>query len=210
MTRIEPVLCAAARTATVIPASPVRMPCEDGPCRSDPMAPSWHVLVAGTRLATALGDVPVDRITPGDLVMTRADGVQVVLDVVIGTVPRLALIQAPRLTPVAIAASALAAGLPCRELRLFPMTRVIVDGQNADAAAKRATDLVGEDRIARVFPDGVTYVAILLPVPAAVNAEGCWLAPNPDPGPPVLVDMVHEDPRSAWPQHGDIARLWAR
>ncbi len=169
---------------------------------------SWHVLVAGTRIATAKGDKLVEDCKRGDHVMTRWSGQQMVLDVVISQLPRQALISMPKLTPVSIGPGALGPGLPRQELRLHPMTRLLVDPMADVVFARRATEWIGDSNVARVFPDGVTYVSLLLSVHCDINSQGILLLGEPETAATPVQNATQQHPGSSWRQIGDVAATW--
>ena len=80
----------------------------------------------GTRIATPLGETPVERIRPGDMVCTLDHGPQPVRWVGMRRLDAAALRANPRLCPIRIPAGALGDGLPRHDLLLSPQHRVLV------------------------------------------------------------------------------------
>lgn len=94
----------------------------------------------GTRILTDQGEVAVEDLRPGDLVVTRDHGPRPIRWIgaraVAGAVQR----AFPRLRPVRIAAGALGPGLPARDLWLSRQHRVLV-------ASRIAGRIFGEDEV---------------------------------------------------------------
>jgi hypothetical protein len=91
---------------------------------------NWPCFVAGTRIMTAAGEVPVERLRAGDLVVTLGAGPPLQPLVWTGRFevwpsrsrdPR-------RSAPVCIRAGALADGVPHRDLRLSPDHALLIEG----------------------------------------------------------------------------------
>jgi Hint domain len=167
-----------------------------------------HVLVAGTRLATRNGDCLVQDLRPGDQVLTRQNGFQAVIASKIEALCRTALVKVPRLTPVLVGQGALEASLPTQDLRLFAMTEVVVDRPSDHDRPTRATDMVGHHRIARIFPDGVSYVMLALPHGSSVFAEGVWLLPLPETALHPFAPQEVDRPDRGWQKLADAVPNW--
>lgn len=134
---------------------------------------------AGTLIETTAGEVPVETLRPGMLVVTRDDGLQPVLWVGAQVLDAQRLAQAPHLRPVRIRAGALGEGLPRRDLVVSPQHRILVRSRiarrmfGADEVLVPARALLAVDGIdlADDLP-AVTYVHFLLPAHQVVFAEG--------------------------------------
>lgn len=127
-----------------------------------------NCFAAGTLIATASGERPVEEIRPGDLVMTRDRGLQPVRWAgsrhVIGT----EIAANPRLAPVRIAAGALGQGLPVRDLLVSQQHRVLVRSAIAARMFGARELLVAARHLAGVegieilsASAGVTYVHLM-------------------------------------------------
>ena len=92
---------------------------------------------ADTRIATPIGERPVQSLRVGDLVLTRDHGAQPVRWTAGRHVGSGMLSAFPKLRPIRIAAGALGAGLPRRDLLLSPQHRVLV----RSAVARRMFDV---------------------------------------------------------------------
>ncbi len=120
---------------------------------------------AGTRIATPQGEIPVERLCPGDAVLTQA-GVRRLCWV--GRSERDAA-AAPELRPVRLAAGCLGAGVPARDLLLSPEHAVLLDG-----VLVRAIALLDRPGVARAPPGRVAYHHLGLARHGLVLAEGTW------------------------------------
>lgn len=95
-------------------------------------APVFLCFRDGTRIATAGGDVAVEDLRPGDLVMTRDNGLQPLRWIGVKPVAGAVLAAFPNLRPVCIRAGALGAGLPMRDLHVSPQHRILVRSKIAE------------------------------------------------------------------------------
>lgn len=82
--------------------------------------------LAGTRIATPDGEVAVEDLSAGDMVLTRDNGPQPLVWVGHSTVDETRLDRSPNLRPITVAAGALGDGLPRRKVALSPQHRVLV------------------------------------------------------------------------------------
>lgn len=135
--------------------------------------------VAGTGIDTPEGRIAVERLRPGGRVRTQDNGDQILHWVGIRRLGPEDLARHPELRPVRIAAGALGAGLPERDLRVSPQHRMLVSSSvsrrmsGADEALVAAKHLVGlpgigvEEACRRV-----TYVHFLCEAHQLVFAEG--------------------------------------
>ncbi len=134
---------------------------------------------AGTMIATPEGDKPIESLSEGDLVITADLGPQPIRWIGTRTLTSAELAAKPRLRPIIIAAGALGAGLPRRDLRVSPQHRMLVrstiamrmfDTQEVLIPAIKLVDVPGitvDDST-----DGVTYYHMLFDRHEIVTAEG--------------------------------------
>ncbi|NJS38446.1 MAG: hypothetical protein HC783_04830 [Rhodobacteraceae bacterium] len=134
----------------------------------------------GVMILTDRGEVPVEALVPGDLVMTRDNGLQPVRWVGRRDLGLLDLMADPDLQPIEIATGALANG-PDRVLRVSPQHRVLVEGARAELMFGEAEVLVaakhllGQAGVTRVLPlEGVAYIHILFDRHEIVQSDGVW------------------------------------
>nr|WP_170538183.1 Hint domain-containing protein [Ruegeria arenilitoris] len=133
----------------------------------------------GTLIETPSGPVPVDRLEPGDLVLTMDRGAQPVRWAESARISADQLDQSPHLCPIEIAPGALGLNRPSRSLRVSPQHRMLLDGPLVELlfgeseALVAACHLVGLPGIRWVRPsEGVTYVHVLLDHHEILFAEG--------------------------------------
>lgn len=130
---------------------------------------------AGTRIATPRGEVPVEALRPGDLVLTLDQGPQPLLWV--GRRQTVFGHGNHRHRPVRIAAGSMGQGLPRRDLRVSPQHRLLVAGPKgkrfAGGGLAKAKGLCGRPGIMQETGcTSVTYFQLLLPRHGVVLAEG--------------------------------------
>ena len=80
--------------------------------------------LAGTRIATDIGETPVDRLAAGDRVLTTDGGTAVIRWVGSRNVSQQEMARSPKLRPVLFRKDSLGKGLPNRDLFLSPLHRV--------------------------------------------------------------------------------------
>ena len=134
----------------------------------------------GTLIQTDNGPVPVEALRPGDLVVTRDNGLQPLRWVGRRTLSAVEMRARPDLQPVRIGAGALGVG-PVRSMLVSPQHRVLIEGARAEmyfgesevlVPAKHLTSLA---EVERALPaDGVTYVHILFDRHEIVLSDGIW------------------------------------
>jgi Ca2+-binding RTX toxin-like protein len=134
----------------------------------------------GTMILTDRGEVPVEGLQAGDLVMTRDNGLQPLRWVGRREVSLIDLMADPDLQPVEIAAGALQVG-PERTMRVSPQHRLLIEGARAELMFGEAEVLVaakhllGQAGVTRVLPlEGVAYIHILFDRHEIVQSDGIW------------------------------------
>ena len=135
----------------------------------------------GTMILTDRGEVAVETLHAGDMVMTRDNGLQPLRWVGQRKVSRAQLVLDPDLRPVRIARGALGPEGPAQSMMVSPQHRVLVTGGRAellfgtDEVLVPAKHLVGQVDATRVLPDaGVTYIHILFDRHEIVQSDGIW------------------------------------
>ncbi len=155
-------------------------------------------LAAGTLVQTPRGEVAVQRLRPGDLVMTCDAGPQPVLW--IGCTRHDWPGSDDRGRPVLIPAGALAPGVPARDLIVSPQHRVLIGGATAEVLVP-ALSLVGIRGIRRMAGlRMVVYWHMLLPRHGLVVSNGA-MTESFHPG-PVALRLL------GWRQRAEILRLF--
>jgi hypothetical protein len=137
----------------------------------------WNFLLCfagGTRIRTPRGEVPVETLSVGDLVVTADRGPQPIRWIGASTVP-----AREAFAPVRIAAGAVGGGLPARPLlvsrqhRLLLRSRIGAREFGAEELLAPAIGLVGHPGIELAEgPGRITYLHILLDRHEIIFAEG--------------------------------------
>ncbi len=134
----------------------------------------------GVMIATARGDVAVENLCAGDLVVTRDHGLQPIRWIGNRKLGLADLIAQPRLQPVMIGQGALGFGLPLRDTLVSPQHRMLIEGALPEmlfAEAEvlvAATHLTALPGIVQILPPGVTYIHLLLEHHEIICANGAW------------------------------------
>jgi hypothetical protein len=97
-------------------------------------------VVRGTLIATPGGEVPVEELRPGDLVLTADGREEPIRWIASRHLSRQDLAAEPSFRPIRIAAGAFGDGRPARDLRVSPQHRVFLTGWHAQL-------LFGEDSV---------------------------------------------------------------
>ncbi|WP_112309362.1 Hint domain-containing protein [Pseudogemmobacter bohemicus] len=134
--------------------------------------------LAGTRIATPQGEIRVERLSPGDEVMTR-EGIARLRWLGAQRISQARQIGDERLRPIRIGTGALGQGLPTRDLYVSQQHRILIASQHlrdlcgASEALVPACHLLGLPGITRCTPQGdVIYVHFLCDQHEIVFAEG--------------------------------------
>ncbi|MCX7382434.1 MAG: Hint domain-containing protein [Alphaproteobacteria bacterium] len=171
---------------------------------------------AGTRIATADGEMPVEALRVGDRVRSAFGGEVPIAWIGRRTLRAAALRNPSAIYPVRIAASAITPGVPTRDLLVSPDHALYLDGVLVPAGL-----LVNGGSIVRVAVEEVTYFHIELPQHDVILAEGALCESYLDTGnrgdfdnaPPAV--RAEEDANVIWlsracaPQCRNGARLEA-
>lgn len=134
------------------------------------IAPAEPCFAAGTLIATARGEIPVQDLRVGDLVVTPHCGAPLQPVVWIGH-SRVDLSRHPARTqvaPIHIQAGALAKGVPCRDLRVSPEHAIFLDGCLVPARLL----LNGTTIVQELWCPEVTYWHVELPAHGLLVSEG--------------------------------------
>ncbi|MEM6578675.1 MAG: Hint domain-containing protein, partial [Pseudomonadota bacterium] len=115
---------------------PIGVPLEVVSTQEGPSAP-YTALAAppcfaqGAAIATPSGEVDVQDLHPGDLVLTRDRGAQPIRWIGRACFPARLIAHDPRFRPVIVRAGAFGPGKPARDLTLSPQHRVLVENWRA-------------------------------------------------------------------------------
>lgn len=134
---------------------------------------------AGTLIATPRGELPVERLQRGDLVLTLDHGPKPLLLITTREMAAGDLARAPKMRPIRIAAGALGPDLPRRDLVVSPQHRLLVASRiahrmfGAPEVLVAARHLVGAPGIETAGDlDRVTYIHLLCDDHQIVTANG--------------------------------------
>jgi Ca2+-binding RTX toxin-like protein len=135
----------------------------------------------GTMILTDRGDVAVEALSAGDLVMTRDNGLQPLRWIGQRKLSALDLQADPDLQPVRIAKGALWGAGPDRTMLVSPQHRLLVEGARAELLFGEAEvlvpakHLIGHADVTRALPaEGVTYIHLLFDRHEIVQSDGLW------------------------------------
>ncbi len=135
-------------------------------------------LVRGTRVLTPRGEVAVEDLTAGDLVVTQDHGALPLRWIGSTTLDAAELGARPALAPIRIKAGALGDGLPRRDLRVSPQHAMLLRDWRAeivagvDEALAPAELLVNDATIRPEAVDRVEYFHLLFDTHQVIFAEG--------------------------------------
>ncbi len=134
----------------------------------------------GTRIATPRGEVLVEDLKVGDLVMTRDNGLQPIRWIGTRTLAYAELAVAAHLRPVMIRQGALGQGLPERDMLVSPNHRVLVANQKTalffgeSEVLVAAKHLTGMDGVEIVDVPEVTYLHVMFDQHEVILSDGAW------------------------------------
>jgi len=140
---------------------------------------SLACFVEGTMIDTPSGPKPVERLAPGDLVITLDNGAKPIRWTGTTRVSEQSLASNPSLRPIRIEANAFGAGTPQRPVDLSPQHRVLVAGweveltSGLERAFAPATHLLnGTTVVPAPWKGGITYCHIMFDTHEIVTSEG--------------------------------------
>ncbi|TCL00471.1 Ca2+-binding RTX toxin-like protein [Shimia isoporae] len=134
----------------------------------------------GTKILTPMGEVSVENLSEGDLVVTRDNGLQAIRWAGSRSLSASELAARPELRPVMIRQGALGPNQPERDMMVSPNHRMLLVSEQAEllfeerevlVAAKHLTHLNGVDV---VDVEDVTYIHIMCEQHEVVLADGAW------------------------------------
>ena len=134
----------------------------------------------GSMVLTDQGEVAVEDLRPGDLVLTRDNGFQTIRWAGRRDLGLAELIAEPRFNPVCIAKGALGGGLPERDMQVSPQHRMLITGPRAELlfgeheVLVAAKHLLGQPGIEQRLSKGVSYIHILFDNHEIIRADGTW------------------------------------
>jgi hypothetical protein len=149
---------------------------QDGaaPVQSTPRAGRWTLpgFLAGTRIRTAFGELPVEALRANDPIVTTRGRVLTLQRIRRIGLDRGFLLGQPAAQPVCIPAGALGGGLPACDLVLSPGQMLLMAPMGQPARQVSAGQMIGNPQIAQVLRGCVTYFTLEFAEAAFVYAEG--------------------------------------
>ncbi|SIN91303.1 Hint domain-containing protein [Vannielia litorea] len=151
----------------------------------------------GTMIATPEGPREVERLGPGDRVLTRDHGVKRLQWVGQRLLNTHHLRANPKLQPVRIKQGALGYGLPERDIMVSPQHKMLISDARAEMlfgeheVLVSAIHLVGLPGIEQVEVEEVVYIHVMFDAHEIIMAEGAWTE-SYQPGAQVLGEMEDE------------------
>ncbi len=134
----------------------------------------------GTMIATPRGEMPVEKLQPGDRVITRDNGLQEIRWIGSRSLSWRDLNAAPHLKPVLVRQGSLGNGLPERDMMVSPNHRLLVandrtalyfDEHEVLVAAKH---LIAGQGVHSVDSLGTTYIHFMFDRHEVVLSNGAW------------------------------------
>lgn len=152
----------------------------------------------GTMILTDRGDVAVEDLVAGDLVMTRDHGLQPIRWVGRQHLSHAQLVLKPEMQPVEISAGAFGLAEPRQTMLVSPQHRILVENVRAELLFGEAEvlvpakHLIGDADVRRLLPEaGVTYIHLLFDRHEIVLSDGIWTE-SFQPAEPMLNAMEAE------------------
>ncbi len=134
----------------------------------------------GILIATRAGQVAVENLQVGDLVMTRDHGLQPIRWIGRRTISAQELCANPSLQPVLISQGALGEGLPLQDTLVSPQHKMLVESSvigylfGEDEVLVPAKHLIGLDGVELQSCSAVTYLHILFERHEVILSNGTW------------------------------------
>ncbi|TKD22274.1 hypothetical protein FBT96_06705 [Rhodobacter capsulatus] len=134
----------------------------------------------GTLIETKRGQVAVEKLRPGDRVLTRDNGYQPIRWIGRRRLKAADLAAAPQLQPVRIAAGALGEGLPETDMLVSPQHRMLISGARAELlfgeaeVLAAALHMLGQPGITRLKRDEITYLHLMFDAHEIIRGNGAW------------------------------------
>jgi hypothetical protein len=134
----------------------------------------------GVMVATRRGRVPIEALRPGDMVVTRDNGLQEVAWTGRRDLGLAELLAAPEHAPIRIRRGALGKDFPDRDLVVSPQHRILMQGHVAELyfhepeVLAAAVHLVGRPGIERLRPARTSYIHVMFEKHEILSTNGCW------------------------------------
>lgn len=132
----------------------------------------------GTAITTLRGQVDVNALRKGDMVLTRDNGFQPIRWICRTVLDTARLVAEPDLAPIRIAAGAIAPGLPAADMLVSPQHRMLMTGWTAELLTGQsevlvpARALVNGQTVTQAPAHSTTYIHIALDQHEVLYANG--------------------------------------
>ncbi len=150
---------------------------------SDDVAPHLTCFTPGAMVQSDRGPISAERLRPGDRILTRDDGFQVLKWIGARQLPNPVLRANPDLHPILIRQDALGQGLPLYDMKVSPAQVFLIpreeapeEGESAGdpLVAVPARDLVGRDGVQELCTLTVVYIHLMFEMDATILVNGIW------------------------------------
>ena len=134
----------------------------------------------GTLIATPTGERPVEGLVPGDRVITRDSGVQVIRWTGDAPVEASFLSRHSNLSPVLIRQGALGHGLPERDMTVSPNHRMLIANERTSLffgeheVLVAAKHLLGSEGVTEAAAKATRYIHFMFDRHEVVLSDGTW------------------------------------
>jgi len=135
----------------------------------------------GTMITTAQGDVAIEMLKPGQLVLTRDNGYQPVRWIGARYMSGRFLLDNPHIRPVMVLADAFGPGLPAKDTMMSPNTRIPVasEGRRFSLTDREEPvaikNLVNHKSVQQVDTTGIEYLHVMFARHEVISANGIWI-----------------------------------
>jgi len=133
---------------------------------------------AGTLIETVIGNIPVEELSVGDLVVTRDNGLQPIRWIGKQILAELDLMRNPKIRPIRIRAGTLGVNIPKTDLVVSPQHRILVRSKivrnvlGDNEALIAAKQFLGINGVEIVGEGGVVYYHILFSDHEVIYSSG--------------------------------------
>lgn len=135
----------------------------------------------GTKIATKRGEVAVQDLKSGDLVLTRDNGYQPVRRISTGNVSARKLLDNPHLRPVMVQVGAFGADMPKRDTMMAPNMRLPIIEDSGRFLAREVEELVSlknlidHKGVQQLETIGMSYIHVGFAKHQIIAANGIWV-----------------------------------
>ncbi len=134
----------------------------------------------GTLIATDNGEVAVEKLRPGDLILTRDHGLRALRWIGMRRLSGRFLLDNPHLRPILVRKGAFGGGMPERDTMISPNNRLPLSDTQAGFLSRRKEEmvpiknLIDHRGVQQIDTLGITYVHLMFHRHQVVAANGFW------------------------------------